>query len=156
MAMKLNTMDRRTLIEKFYQMDKNCDGILTPSEIRICVQRSGLPESKVDEFLRLFDLSGDNMITLQEYINALGLQPPPPKDINQWKMAFDSIDKDKSGYLTSNEICTLLHECDYNRYTQMEINKWIEKVDKNNDGKISFDEFVLLLNNEIEEPIVEN
>ncbi|CAH8656653.1 unnamed protein product [Schistosoma curassoni] len=81
MALKLNTMDRRALIEKFHQMDKNCDGVLTPSEIRLCVQRSGLPPSKVDEFLRLFDLSGDNMITLQEYICALGLQPPPPKEL---------------------------------------------------------------------------
>lgn len=48
MALKLNTMDRRALIEKFHQMDKNCDGVLTPSEIRLCVQRSGLPPSKVD------------------------------------------------------------------------------------------------------------
>ncbi|CAH8636734.1 hypothetical protein MS3_00003752 [Schistosoma haematobium] len=154
MALKLNTMDRRALIEKFHQMDKNCDGVLTPSEIRLCVQRSGLPPSKVDEFLRLFDLSGDNMITLQEYICALGLQPPPPKDINQWKMAFNSIDKDKSGYLSSDEIRTLLHECGYNRYTQDEIDKWIETVDKNGDGKISFDEFVIFLNNKIDDHIV--
>ncbi|KAH8867076.1 Calcium-binding protein [Schistosoma japonicum] len=81
-------MDKRALIEKFHQMDKNCDGVLTANEIRICVQRSGLPESKVNEFLRLFDLSGDNVITLQEYICALGLQPPPPKDFVHYRNIY--------------------------------------------------------------------
>lgn len=69
-------------------------------------------------------------------------------------MAFNSIDKDKSGYLSSDEIRTLLHECGYNRYTQDEIDKWIETVDKNGDGKISFDEFVIFLNNKIDDHIV--
>ncbi|KAH8867074.1 16 kDa calcium-binding protein isoform 1 [Schistosoma japonicum] len=144
-------MDKRALIEKFHQMDKNCDGVLTANEIRICVQRSGLPESKVNEFLRLFDLSGDNVITLQEYICALGLQPPPPKDINQWRMAFNSIDKDRSGYLTPDEIQKLLHECGYNRCTQIEIDNWIKTVDKNDDGQISFDEFTAFLSSKTDD-----
>lgn len=32
------------------------------------------------EFMRMFDLSGDNQVTLQEYITALGLDPPPPAE----------------------------------------------------------------------------
>ncbi|CAH8875651.1 unnamed protein product [Trichobilharzia szidati] len=144
-------MDRRALIQKFHQMDKNGDGYLTAEEIRICVKRSGLPEKQVDEFLRLFDLSGDNVVTLQEYICALGLQPPPPKDLQQWKMAFDSADKDKSGHLSAKEIRGLLRDCGYTRCTEAEIDRWIETVDKNEDGEVSFEEFAAFLESRIEQ-----
>ncbi|CAH8646408.1 unnamed protein product [Schistosoma guineensis] len=145
MALKLNTMDRRALIEKFHQMDKNCDGVLTPSEIRLCVQRSGLPPSKVDEFLRLFDLSGDNMITLQEYICALGLQPPPPKDVEQWRRTFNEVDQDRSGQLSLDEIRNVLRELGYRRVSEDALNRWMQSVDKNCDQMIDFSEFSAFL-----------
>ncbi|CAH8657429.1 unnamed protein product [Schistosoma margrebowiei] len=145
MALKLNTMDRRALIEKFHQMDKNCDGVLTPSEIRLCVQRSGLPPSKVDEFLRLFDLSGDNMITLQEYICALGLQPPPPKDVEQWRRTFNEVDQDRSGQLSLDEIRNVLRDLGYRRVSEDALNRWMQSVDKNCDRMIDFSEFSAFL-----------
>ncbi|KAF6768552.1 hypothetical protein AHF37_10088, partial [Paragonimus kellicotti] len=65
---------------KALEMDLNRDGCLDLHEVRLCVQHSGLPESAALEFMALFDLSGDNKITLQEYITALGLTPPPPTE----------------------------------------------------------------------------
>nr|CAH8875786.1 unnamed protein product [Trichobilharzia regenti] len=138
-------MDRRALIQKFHQMDKNGDGYLTAEEIRMCVKRSGLPEKKVNEFLRLFDLSGDNVVTLQEYICALGLQPPPPKDIEQWRSAFREMDHDESGQLSLDEIRQVLHELGYYRLVEEELLDWMNKVDKNNDQLIEFSEFCAFL-----------
>ncbi|KAH8867072.1 16 kDa calcium-binding protein isoform 2 [Schistosoma japonicum] len=138
-------MDKRALIEKFHQMDKNCDGVLTANEIRICVQRSGLPESKVNEFLRLFDLSGDNVITLQEYICALGLQPPPPKDVKLWRRTFDEFDEDHSGHLSLDEIRSVLHQLGYHRLAEDALDRWMQSTDKNCDQVIDFPEFCAFL-----------
>ncbi|CAH8652505.1 unnamed protein product [Heterobilharzia americana] len=138
-------MDKRALIQKFHEMDKNGDGFLTPEEIRICVRRSGLPESTVNEFLKLFDLSGDSVITLQEYSCALGLQPPPPKDIEQWRRTFNELDQDKSGRLSVDEIKKALHELGYHRLADGELHSWMQSVDKNYDQMIDFSEFCSFL-----------
>ncbi|KAF8571141.1 hypothetical protein P879_02054 [Paragonimus westermani] len=129
------------LSQKDARMDLNRDGCLDLHEVRLCVQHSGLPESAALEFMALFDLSGDNKITLQEYITALGLNPPPPTDLAEWKVGFDSIDVDNSGFLTRDEIRTLLQRFNYARCTDQEVDEWIKEVDKDGDNRISFAEF---------------
>ncbi|VDQ01793.1 unnamed protein product [Trichobilharzia regenti] len=66
-------------------------------------------------------------------------------------MAFDSVDKDKSGHLSAKEIRGLLLDCGYTRCTEADIDRWIETVDKNEDGEISFEEFAAFLESRIEQ-----
>ncbi|CAL8090064.1 unnamed protein product [Calicophoron daubneyi] len=134
-------MSKEELLKKFHQMDRSGDGRLTIDEVRDCVRRSGLPESQVTQFMALFDLDGDNVVTLDEYILALGLTPPPPNDVKQWKAAFDAMDTDGSGSLSRDEIRQLLQRYGYKRATEEDIEQWIETLDKNGDGEISFPEF---------------
>ncbi|KAF5402148.1 EF hand [Paragonimus heterotremus] len=139
--MSITHEKKRALLRKFHQMDLNRDGCLDLHEVRLCVQHSGLPESAAMEFMALFDLSGDNKITLQEYITALGLNPPPPTDLAEWKVGFDSIDVDNSGFLTRDEIRSLLQRFGYTRCTEQEVDQWMREVDKDGDNRISFAEF---------------
>ncbi|KAA0186327.1 Calcium-binding protein [Fasciolopsis buskii] len=139
--MTLSNDQVKRLLTKFHQLDRNGDGILTYEEVREVATHSGLPPTQADEFMRMFDLSGDNQVTLQEYITALGLDPPPPADVKIWKNAFDSIDTDGSGYLSKQEVRQLLYQLDYRRCTDFQVEQWMNSVDKDGDGMISFAEF---------------
>ncbi|CAL8090067.1 unnamed protein product [Calicophoron daubneyi] len=139
--MKFSEKEIRELLTKFHRMDRNGDNILTLKEIRKVYVSSGLPESSANQFMALFDLDGDNVVTLDEYILALGLTPPPPNDVKQWKAAFDAMDTDGSGSLSRDEIRQLLQRYGYKRATEEDIEQWIETLDKNGDGEISFPEF---------------
>jgi len=58
--------------------------------------------------------------------------------------AFLNFDKDKSGQITKEE---LLQALKANKSQEKEIEKFIKAVDKNNDGKIDYNEFLLLMQN---------
>ena len=62
---------------------------------------------------------------------------------SQLKSLFDEFDRDRSGYLDPNELKQLL--INSGEYPNEErINQLIKSVDKNNDGKLSFHEFLQL------------
>ena len=66
--------------------------------------------------------------------------------LNEYKEAFSLFDKDSSGSISTKELKNVLTSMGQNP-TETEIKDMIEGVDKNEDGLISFPEFVMMLNN---------
>ncbi|XP_043935963.1 probable calcium-binding protein CML31 [Protopterus annectens] len=56
---------------------------------------------------------------------------------------FDEIDTDKSGKLTCSELYQVLKKCDP-KITQQECDRIIHCLDKDGDGKVSFQEFLVV------------
>nr|CUU00355.1 Calcium binding protein [Hymenolepis microstoma] len=125
-------------------MDINGDNSLSKDEIRLCCEQSHLPPEKIDEFLNLFDKDGDDNVTLDEYERALCLKPIPETTTDQWREAFDEMDKDKSGNLTVDELYEGLKNagCDMKR---SEVEDIINAVDKDRDKSLTYQEFVALM-----------
>ena len=61
--------------------------------------------------------------------------------LQDYKNAFDRLDADNSGYIESSEVATLLDDVYDGKAPEFEIQTFIKFFDKNNDGKISWDEF---------------
>ena len=59
----------------------------------------------------------------------------------EFEAAFNRVDKDKSGYITSNEVEELLYETYGYPALEEEIKMFMEDFDGNNDGKVSLEEF---------------
>ena len=59
--------------------------------------------------------------------------------------AFREFDKNNSGYITVDEFRNVLSESGETTLSEQEINEMIAKVDKNNDKKIRYPEFVELM-----------
>ena len=55
--------------------------------------------------------------------------------------AFEKVDKDKSGYITPNEVEELLFETYGYPALEEEIKMFMEDFDSNHDGKVSLEEF---------------
>lgn len=55
--------------------------------------------------------------------------------------AFTAVDADKNGYITRDEFKSLLRE--YGFYaTDSEVSWLVDRYDRNNDGRISYSEFI--------------
>jgi EF-hand domain pair/Protein of unknown function (DUF760) len=61
--------------------------------------------------------------------------------LQDYKNAFDRLDTDNSGFIESSEVASLLDDVYDGKAPQFEIQTFIKFFDKNNDGKISWDEF---------------
>lgn len=61
--------------------------------------------------------------------------------LQDYKDAFDRLDRDKSGYIESSEAADLLDHVYDGKAPAFEIQTFIKFFDQNNDGKISWDEF---------------
>lgn len=77
-----------------------------------------------------------------EYVLALKeLMSIEAHDVEEYKRAFEKIDKDKSGYIERNEIQMMLREVYGVDPPDYEQNTFLRFFDANNDGKISWGEF---------------
>lgn len=66
----------------------------------------------------------------------------------QVKAKFQELDKDKTGYLDHNEVKAALKELYSSidlRLSDADIDQMIKQVDKDNNGKISIEEFINLI-----------
>ena len=61
--------------------------------------------------------------------------------LQDYKNAFDRLDTDNSGYIESSEVARLLDDVYDGKAPEFEVQTFIKFFDKNNDGKISWDEF---------------
>ena len=65
------------------------------------------------------------------------------------KEAFDAIDSDKSGFVDEFELAILMkivaQDCGVDAPTKADVSKALKILDTNNDGKISVDEFRVLV-----------
>lgn len=71
-------------------------------------------------------------------INALGINVYTDEEFEE---AFKRVDKDKSGYISSNEVEELLFETYGYPALEEEVKLFMEEFDTNHDGKVSFNEF---------------
>jgi Ca2+-binding EF-hand superfamily protein len=62
------------------------------------------------------------------------------------KEAFNYFDKDSSGFISEDELYQVMKK--FKRSTTREsVRKMLEIVDTNNDGQISFEEFIQIMTN---------
>ena len=59
----------------------------------------------------------------------------------EFEEAFKRVDKDNSGFITSNEVEELLYETFGYPALEDEIKMFMDEFDANNDGKVSLEEF---------------
>ena len=85
------------------------------------------------------------MLRNAEYVFALKelMGIPPAQNLKSYRSAFDKIDTDGSGYIELDEIYTLLASVygSAEDVPKVELESFIKFFDKNNDGKVSWEEF---------------
>mmetsp|Transcript_11773 Transcript_11773/g.35907 ORF Transcript_11773/g.35907 Transcript_11773/m.35907 type:complete len:539 (-) Transcript_11773:44-1660(-) len=120
----------------FLQVDTDGNGRIDVAELGEGMKLLGLPENPhlVQDFMRAFDVSGDDLIDYPEFVAFVRLREA------QIARVFQDLDLDRSGDLTSKEVKAGLYKL-HRQVSEADVQRLIRKMDRNCDDVISFDEF---------------
>ena len=130
----------------FDLFDKDSSGTITTKELGTVMRNLGQnpSEEELKQLIREVDLNGDGTIDFKEFL-CLMVKKMDDSDINQeLQDAFKFFDGDKDGYITSLELRNAMNNLG-DEYTPEEAEEMIKEGDLDNDGKISFDEFMKIV-----------
>ncbi|XP_057810161.1 calcium-dependent protein kinase 1-like [Salvia miltiorrhiza] len=132
------------LKEMFKSMDTDNSGTITYEELKAGLPKLGtkLSESEVRQYMEAADVDGNGTIDYIEFITATMHMNRMEREDLLYK-AFEYFDKDKSGYITVEELEQALKQ--YNMGDAKTIKEILAEVDTDNDGKINYDEFVAMM-----------
>lgn len=140
------TEEKTRLLQAFKDLDKDHDGQISRSELIEAykkVTNSPLVDTQVEEILKKLDFNKTSAIDFSEFLVA-NINYNQMMNQERLRQIFSLIDKDKSGFITAQELKEFLNL--QGREHEQFVNQMIAEVDKNKDGKISFDEFDSMMN----------
>jgi len=143
LAHKSDDNDIQNLRKAFDQFDSENDGVITKKEFKKALSNYNHSDEELEEIFDGLDDDEDGTIYYSEFIAAT-LETRGRIKENRLAEAFDRIDSDDSGYISKKDLMSLLG----NDYTEERANLIIDQADVNNDGKISFNEFLNAFRNE--------
>ncbi|PIM98701.1 Ca2+/calmodulin-dependent protein kinase, EF-Hand protein superfamily [Handroanthus impetiginosus] len=132
------------LKEMFKSMDTDNSGTITFDELKAGLSNFGtkVSEPEVMQLMEAADVDGNGTIDYIEFITATMHMNRMERENRLYK-AFEYFDKDKSGYITIEELEHVLKE--YNMVDAKAIKEILAEVDTDHDGNINYDEFVTMM-----------
>ena len=136
-------------------LDIDGDGTITVNELETVLRsmrgKLRASESDIKRALKDLDRDGDGIIHVKEYLKSR--KNKNTSDIvhralvhrSKIRKEFERIDEDKSGYITKDELLQVIQATSAVTVTSEQIDKTMEEFDDNKDGKINYEEFVLLM-----------
>jgi calcium-dependent protein kinase len=131
------------LREMFKMIDTDHSGAITFEELKSGLERVGsnLVESEIRQLMDAADVDQNGTIDYGEFLAATLHLNKIEREENLFA-AFSWLDKDKSGYLTIDE---LQQACSRYNMGDTSIEDLIHEVDQDNDGRIDYNEFVTMM-----------
>ncbi|KAI5084133.1 hypothetical protein GOP47_0000302 [Adiantum capillus-veneris] len=132
------------LSQMFKNMDTDGNGMISYEELKAGLAKQGatLAESEVKQLLDAADVDGSGTIDYMEFISATMHISKVDKE-NHLHEAFNYFDKDRSGFITMDELKVALEK--YNMGDEKTITDIITEVDTNKDGRIDYVEFQAMM-----------
>ena len=132
----------------FNQIDKSGDGKISQKELFKGISErytSKTLENDINEIFKNLDMDNNGYIGYEEFVRAAVSKEYFVRD-NVLRFAFRYFDKDNSGAITIDEIEKLFAQSIQDKQNVHETLKAIiQEVDRNNDDKITFEEFCIVM-----------
>ena len=136
----------------FKDIDLNHDGKLEPYELNYAYNKYfGLNSKEASNKTKLIfsniDTDNNGYIECEEFIRAC-IDPKLFNSKNFLLFAFNYFDNDRAGFITINKIENKFfqNKKNINKNSKKELKELFDQIDINHDGKISFNEFSLMIN----------
>ncbi|XP_073149827.1 calcium-dependent protein kinase 9-like [Henckelia pumila] len=151
-AENLSAEEIQGLKAMFRNMDTDNSGSITYEELKTGLARLGskLTEAEVKQLMEAADVDGNGTIDYIEFITATMHRHRLEREENLYK-AFLYFDKDKSGYITRDELESAMQE--YGMGDPSTIKEIISEVDSDNDGRINYEEFCNMMRTGTQQPV---
>ncbi|CAF0860636.1 unnamed protein product [Rotaria sordida] len=144
------------LREAFRVFDQNGDGSITLSELRIVLDQMGLDpsEEELQDMIREVDEDQSGTISFAEFVDMVKKAVDTNKNSREELFrAFQVFDLDQNGFITMEELRTGIQlistvlQATGDRPTDEDALEMIAEADIDGDGRINYDEFVLIMTN---------
>jgi len=143
MCSNFDADELRRLARRFKKLDLDGSGSLSVEEFM------SLPELQqnpvVQRVIDIFDTDGNGEVDFKEFIQGISqFSVKGDKDV-KLRFAFKIYDMDRDGYISNGELFTVLKMMVGNNLKDQQLQQIVDKTilfaDKDEDGKISFEEF---------------
>ena len=128
-------------------MDKDGSGTLEKEEFLALPQISSNPLAH--RLLAVFDNDGSGDVDFKEFITGLSVFSAKGKKEEKLRFAFKVYDIDRDGYISSGELFLVLKMMVGNNLKDLQLQQIVDKTimeaDSDSDGKISFEEFLAMI-----------
>lgn len=133
----------RTAFELF---DKDHSGAISADELGTVMRNLGLDPSQDElrSMVELHDFDSSGQIEFNEFCQMMCHHMPEDDREEQLKTAFRTFDSDNSGKISAQELKQVMTNLGEN-LTEDEINEMIQEADRDGDGQINYEEFVLMM-----------
>lgn len=138
----------------FTAFDLNGDGRLTKDELikgMSQVMTKGEAKANVEKIMETIDVDNNGFIEYEEFLRA-SLNKEKLLSKENIRMAFNLFDRDGSGFISKEEIKSVLGKGKADNVENV-WEKIIEEIDLNQDGEISFEEFAEMMYKLIEKNV---
>uniref|UniRef100_A0A914WZC0 EF-hand domain-containing protein n=1 Tax=Plectus sambesii TaxID=2011161 RepID=A0A914WZC0_9BILA len=134
------------LWQVFDKIDTDKDGKLNREEIADFLRRVGPEPTRlyIDTVFSEIDADKSGLITRSEFFKYMTSCPPSRTIMDELTSQFRLFDKDGDGTVTLSELESILQEAT-NLDDKAAIKVMFEATDTDNDGKITFQEFVNMM-----------
>jgi calcium-binding protein CML len=133
----------------FAALDKDADGRISPSELRLCMRASLGEEVSAEEAEALVasaDADGDGLLDGVEFVRLVaGVEAAEEERRRGLRVAFGMYEMEGQGCITPASLKRMLGRLGSDRAVH-ECQAMICRFDLNGDGVLSFDEFVIMMN----------
>jgi serine/threonine-protein phosphatase 2B regulatory subunit len=145
-----NTFDQdeiKRLAKRFKRLDLNKDGSLSLDEFMSIpeLQQNPLVKRVID----ILDTDRNGSIDFQEFIEGVSQFSVKGDKEKKLRFAFKIYDIDQDGYISNGELFQVLKTMVGSNLSDKQLQEIVDKTilyaDKDNDGKISYEEFCLVV-----------
>ena len=151
----LSKEDIKKMKKEFLDLDTDGDGTISTKEIGEILRsmriKLKLTETDIIRSLKELDADGSGSVDLKEYFKRM--RDKTNHDLvyrallvrSVLRKDFTRFDEDKSGYITKDELIQVIKERTGQELSAYQIDEMLKESDENSDGKISYEEFVIMM-----------
>lgn len=151
----LNPKEIRSLRIEFEKIDINNSGNIDASEISNALKATNqnIAESEIENIINEIDDNGNKQINYSEFIAAT-LNARKYLNESRLLLIFKEFDIDDTGFITMDSLKKAFEKLE-KPLSNSDIKKILDAHDDSKDGKISFDEFKIMMLGEDDEELIE-
>jgi len=155
MADQLTEQQIAEFKEAFFLFDKNEDGTINTSELGSVLKMLGeeAKDEVLEEMIRQADVNRNGTVEFPEFLTMMS-KKDADKDkkketdrVKKIRAAFRVFDKDGNGFISPAELRQVLIDHG-EKATDEKVDRWIQEADIDQDGLVSYEEFVTLMTSE--------
>ena len=133
---------------RFYQADKNKDGLISYQELKQLLEKLRYPcsEAELQDYVNEVDINENGELGLEAFLDIIEIIQKENDTEEELQEVFRIFDKNNSKFITPQNVMDIFSKIDEN-IKKEEIYQMFKECDLDNDGYLNYEEFTRMIKN---------